>query len=222
MNKLIGKKFKYLKSTLKSAHDNMDIDKQICKDFEMTNTPVFRLYSWENSFTVGISQDCDKYIDLKQKFKNNCAKRITGGGILFHGNDISYSIILPTTYFELYNVKESYEFICSFLFTFYSSLGLKPSYAKDLKSIALLKNPFCQIGYEPYDIVIDGKKIGGNAQKRTKKYIFQHGSIQVFSMGDEQMYGNSLQDFGLNLSLEEVRNKLKQAFIDTFKVTLEL
>jgi hypothetical protein len=41
-------------------------------------------------------------------------------------------------------------------------------------------------------------------------------------MGDEQMYGNSLQDFGLNLSLEEVRNKLKQAFIDTFKVTLEL
>ena len=36
---------------------------------------------------------------------------------------------------------------------------------------------FCFSNWQQYDLVINGKKIGGNAQRRKRNIIFQHGSI---------------------------------------------
>ena len=41
-------------------------------------------------------------------------KRITGGGVLFHGHDISYSLLLSNDEFTGLSVKQSYEKICQF------------------------------------------------------------------------------------------------------------
>ena len=40
---------------------------------------------------------------------------------------------------------------------------------------------FCFAEREKYDILINSKKVGGNAQKRVKDIIFQHGSIPLRS-----------------------------------------
>jgi lipoate-protein ligase A len=135
---------------------------------------------------------------------------------LFHGNDISYSLCIPTTYLKNLTVKQSYEKISLFILKFYKNLGLNPIYAKDDKNIQLKKDKFCQIGFEPYDILIDGKKIGGNAQRRDKKVIFQHGSINIKSYNKKEKYGYSLEDFGVNLTFDDAKDKLIKAFKQTF------
>jgi len=217
LNSTTKKSFALVTSDKLSAKDNMFIDKELFEGFKLNALPIFRVYEWEPSFTYGVSQKAEtlqKFVDLR-KYDENHAQRMTGGGILFHGNDISYSLVIPTSYVKGLSVKESYELICSFLMEFYSALGLNPMYAKEAK-VNLSKSEYCQEGYEPYDILIDGKKIGGNAQRRTKEAIFQHGSISI----DNSAYrmGNSLEDLGVNISSDEAKKLLVKAFEKSFHI----
>jgi len=205
-------KWRFIDSQKLNAQDNMDFDKSLVDNFE--GTPIFRLYSWEkNSFTIGRFQ---KLNDLKniEQFGSNYAKRLTGGGLLLHGNDISYSIVIPIKLLGTKNVKESYEYICSFILNFYKKLGLHVEYAKDINK-ELSKSFFCQEGFEAYDMICQGKKLGGNAQKRTKDLIFQHGSIPLKS--DKRSFsGHALDEFDINLTEIKAKELLKQSFIETF------
>jgi lipoate-protein ligase A len=215
LNSTTKKSFALVTSPKLSAKDNMLIDKELFEGFKLDALPIFRVYEWETSFTYGVSQKVEnlqKSEDLK-KYDKNHAQRMTGGGILFHGNDISYSLVIPTSYVKGLSVKESYELICSFLMEFYSSLGLTPIYAKDAE-VNLSKSEYCQEGYEPYDILINGKKIGGNAQRRSKETIFQHGSISI----DNSAYsmGYSLENLSVKISFEEAKKLLVKAFEKSF------
>lgn len=210
-----------------NAVNNMAIDDSLFTNYNENNSPIFRVYNWTKSFTVGISQSVYDY-DLYKDFNEDYAKRITGGGILFHGHDISYSLIVPVTLLGTLNIKESYEKICSFILNFYKSLQLDAKFAKDDKNVILSKNQYCQVGFEAYDILINGKKIGGNAQKRSKKYIFQHGSIPLKSKKDkdgniiyDEKIGYTLEDFNINIDFEEAKIKLIEAFKNTFNVELD-
>ena len=216
------KEFRLILTNTNNAKMNMAIDKALTISYQKDDIPILRFYTWENSFTVGLGQDLEHYSDLKEIYKDNCSKRITGGGVLFHGHDISYSLILSNSELGNLSVKQSYEKICQFLLEFYKQLGLNPSFVKDSEYIKLKKNEFCQVGFEAYDIIINGNKIGGNAQKRNKKLIFQHGSIPVYKTKDDKKMGMSLEDFNINLNFEDTQNGLIKAFEDSFDAKLIL
>ena len=208
--------YKVIHSPQLSAAENMDKDRALLEAFWEDEIPMFRLYSWEKSVTIGASQTFEACMVLDptlEAYRNHHAKRMTGGGILYHGHDLSYSLILPLAMMRGLSVKESYEQITGFLLDLYQDLGLDARWAKDDPSITLESDPFCQAGFEPYDIIIQGHKIGGNAQKRTKKAIFQHGSVPLRC----SEYGMSLEDLGVMLSEEEVRERLKKAFQTRYK-----
>ena len=76
------------------------------------------------------------------------------------------------------------------------------------------------MGFEAYDIIINGQKIGGNAQKRAKNVIFQHGSIPLRTIKKDQKYGASLEDFSIKIDFDEAVNGLKEAFEKTFNAKL--
>lgn len=214
--------FRVIQHESLSAKDNMAIDDALLSSYEENDDAIFRLYSWENSFTIGVSQKFENY-PITSVYKGNYAKRITGGGVLFHGHDLSYSLVIPTSLLEGFNIKESYEKICSFLLKFYEKLGLDAKYVKDFEDVELLKNEYCQVGFEAYDILVNGKKIGGNAQRRTKKAIFQHGSIPIFRNDDESLNGKigyTLEDFNIQLDYKKVKRLLIESFQETFKIEL--
>ena len=217
---IFNNKFRFIISQNLSAKANSSIDSALFKAFKKDSLPVLRLYSWQDSVTFGLSQNPSDYVTLLEEYKNNFAKRITGGGVLFHGHDISYSLIIPTSYIQNKGVKETYELICSFILEFYSSFGLKANFAKDIEEIILSKNAFCQVGFEAYDIIINGKKIGGNAQKRSKNVIFQHGSIPLKTIEKNERYGSSLEDFSINIDFNQAKEALQKAFIKTFNAQL--
>ena len=214
----INNKFRLIITQNLSSKINSNIDKALFKAFKNDSFPILRLYSWENCITFGAGQSIDDYKQLQSDYKNNVSKRLTGGGVLFHGHDISYTILLNPNTIENRDVKETYFLLCQFLIRFYENLGLKASFAKDNEKITLSKSPFCQVGFEAYDIIINGKKIGGNAQKRAKNCILQHGSIPLFKKENSEYFGSSLDDFGINLSFEEAKNSIIKAFKESFNV----
>jgi len=217
-----NKQFRLILTPKYDAKTNMAIDSILASSFKENDTAILRFYTWEKSFTLGMSQKFENYKDLEKEYNYNCAKRITGGGVLFHGHDISYSLVMPSSWFKDLSVKQSYEQICQFLLYFYKDLGLDTHFAKDLEQINLSKSDFCQVGFEAYDIIVNNKKIGGNAQKRSKKIIFQHGSIPLEQTIQSDKFGSSLKDFNINLTFKELEEKLIKAFEKTFDAQLIL
>ena len=216
----IESKFRVIVTNTKNAKENMAIDDALLSNYKEGDLPILRLYTWnKDSLTIGVSQNFSTYTFIKNPDKN-AAKRITGGGILFHGHDVSYSLVIPTQLLKDFNIKESYENICSFILKFYNNLGLDVCYAKDDKNVQLSKSEYCQVGFEAYDILVNGKKIGGNAQRRTKKAIFQHGSIPINRTKDDEKFGNSLEDVNIDLTFDEVIKLLIASFNESFNVQL--
>ncbi len=163
----------------------MAVDEKIFFRYLKDGIPVFRIYSWQTpSFTYGFAQKPEREMNMNECTKDgvNFAKRMTGGGILFHHNEITYSLVCSKE--DIGEEKEvfvSYRKICAFLIAFYQSLGLKPTFACEVDNFIdnLAAHPLCSASHEKYDIVINGKKIGGNAQKRNRQAVFQHGSIPI-------------------------------------------
>lgn len=215
----MNKPFRFLDAPYFSPCENMALDEALIENFQITKTPILRLYSWEkDAFSIGYFQNPTQIQNFEQ-FGKNFTRRITGGGLLLHGYDISYSLILPPSMLEGKSVKASYEYLCQFLSTFYKKLGFQVNFAKDIMEDKLSKSVFCQVGFEPYDMIIQGKKVGGNAQKRTREIIYQHGSIPLH-VDSRPLSGTSLEELGILLDENQAKKLLCEAFEETFTIKL--
>jgi lipoate-protein ligase A len=179
------KTFRLIRSSPAGAAYNMALDEKIFHRYIEDGKPAFRVYGWQvPSFTYGVSQKPQAEINLAQCVHDGIqiAQRMTGGGVLFHHNEITYSLVCAKEDIgEDKDVFVSYQQICAFLISFYESLGLKASFALEAEGFKdkSRAHPLCSASREKYDIVINAKKIGGNAQKRKREAIFQHGSIPL-------------------------------------------
>jgi lipoate-protein ligase A len=179
------KTFRFIRSHPSSAVHNMALDEKIFCRYLEDGVPTFRIYGWESpSFTYGLSGKPQRQIDIARCISDGLgvAKRMTGGGALFHHDEITYSLVCDKEDIgEQDGIFVSYRKICAFLISFYASLGLKASFAVESDDFQnrCAPNELCSASREKYDIVINGKKIGGNAQKRKRRAVFQHGSIPI-------------------------------------------
>jgi len=162
---------------------NMAIDEALIEIYEFARMPVFRIYGWSPpGFSIGCSQNAEAVLDVPACERDGIpiVKRATGGGIIYHCREVTYSVVCseqdigtPIT------VKEGYKTICSFLLESYRRCGLDPCFAIDCRAGNKIRSSFCFSSFEDYDILIGGRKIGGNAQKWRRKIILQHGSIPL-------------------------------------------
>ena len=234
------KLFRLIRSGASCAAGNMALDAEIFKGYLKDGVGVLRLYRWQApAFTYGFSQEPKNQLDLAVCAADGVgvAKRITGGGTLFHDDEITYSFVCSKTDVgEPEGVFVDYRNLCAFLMRFYESLGLVPAFALEAAGFKdrCAPHELCSAAYEKYDIVIGGRKIGGNAQKRNRQVIFQHGSIPcsinwdfarkyMHSLPkDISTYVTTLSDELKAVSEKDIlEQKLIDAFAHTFKVNLD-
>lgn len=158
----------------RSAFDNMAIDEAILRCVVAGDSPnTLRFYTWEPSaVSVGYFQGLEQEVDLEacEREGVDVIRRLTGGGAVFHDRDgeITYSLALKgntpgdtpgDTPGIPQNVLESYGVLCRGLVLGLQYLGLKANFA-----------PI-------NDILVNGRKISGNAQTRRFGGILQHGTV---------------------------------------------
>jgi lipoate-protein ligase A len=146
-----------------SAAMNMAIDQAIYESVAgETCSPTIRFYKWNSpSVSLGAYQNLkDLNLEICKKHNVEVVRRMTGGRAVFHDrSDFTYSFIAPIRLFK-YSIKNAYSEVCYSLINTLSDLGIKSS----------LKNK--------NDLVVDGKKISGNAAKAMDKGIYlQHGTL---------------------------------------------
>lgn len=198
------------------AFTNMAFDETLLRSYTThLSPPTFRVYGWDPAaLSLGYSQDARK--ELGAAASDPFVRRITGGGIIKHGNELTYSLVCAKKDLGIpESVVSAYKAISLFLITFYKKLGLDAAFACDAAAPGEkfgIPSAFCFESKEKYDIVIGGRKLGGSAQKRSRNVIFQHGSIPLASL--KELLGRPVNA----PALSEV---LVEAFIATFGMTAE-
>ncbi len=224
---------------LRPCRENMAADEYLISYCSETGRPVIRLYGWSPpAISIGRYQDAGVlHIERCIKDKVGIVRRITGGGAIFHDNELTYSVIISEKDIGRRNlsVNESFETLNVFIIGMYRSLGLSASYSKNIFCGRKHGTPseFCFSGNEEYDIIINNKKIGGNAQRRTGDIILQHGSIPIdinaekiaeyFRAGIDFENFISLKELlTRKISAEEISNILISSFINYTGLDIKL
>lgn len=221
--------------------ENMAIDEALLRSFDPALLlPVLRLYGWNPpALSLGRFQKAAEVLDLERCRADGVAivRRVTGGGVIYHADELTYSLVCaPGQIPPADSIKDSFRVLTGFLLSFYRTLGLDAGYAADAvpEGIRLgQRTAFCFAGRESFDILAGGRKIGGNAQRRLKGVIFQHGSIPLQNragiglsyMRDrapEHAEGTaSLADYGICGDRDSLLQRLAGSFSGSLGVTLK-
>ena len=171
-----------------TAAKNMAIDRAVLvTNSEGKVPPTVRFYEWTPpAISIGYFQSLTEEIDLEvcNKHGVDYVRRITGGGAVFHDDELTYSIVIPESHKEIpKNIMESYGRICGAVVRGLGNLGIESVY----KPIN--------------DIIANKRKISGNAQTRKYRTVLQHGTV-LMDVDVEKMF--SL----LKVPNEKIRDKL--------------
>lgn len=141
----------------------MALDETLAKKANELNKVTLRFYSFSKpSIVIGYFQDPKEEIYLEKAKKDNVEiiKRMTGGGAVYKDpkEEINYSITLPE-HLTHKDILKSHEHLNSAIVN------------------ALKKNGLNATHHGINDILVDGKKISGNAQTRLNKGVLHHGTL---------------------------------------------
>jgi lipoate-protein ligase A len=166
-------KVRLLKTGHNSAYYNMGLDQALSEGVANGGDPVLKFYGWDPAaISIGYFQKMQEEVDTSKckEYGIDIVRRITGGGAVFHDQELTYSFMIPIEN-ELVRkpILESYEDICGGIIEGGKDLGI------DIQFVPL------------NDLIVGGKKVSGNAQTRKGGVILQHGTI-LLSVDVDKMF----------------------------------
>ncbi len=178
-----------------SAEENMRFDAELLEQADTLSHPILHFYEWSgNSATHGYFTDPSKLLNLDnvRRFSLQLVRRPTGGGIVFHGWDMAFSVLVPATCSEFsLNTLENYAFVNNAVLTSVKEfLDHQPPLsltAEDFASWDSNCAHFCMAKPTKYDVMWEGKKIAGAAQRKTRKGFLHQGTIALAHPNSEYL-----------------------------------
>lgn len=165
------------------AATNMAIDEALLTwQSEGKIAPTLRFYGWERpSLTVGHFQRVERTIDLEGVKKHKCdfVRRLTGGSAVLHDDELTYSIVISEAHPNIpKSVNKAYYILAQGLLEGYRILEIDADFAIPERELQE-RSAVCFETPAIYELVVDGKKLSGNAQTRKSGVLLQHGSIPM-------------------------------------------
>lgn len=154
---------------------NMALDEALLEAAPSLGKPVLRFYGWaERAASFGYFQ---KYSEVERMtLLRPLVRRPTGGGLVPHDADWTYSLVFPPTnpWYALKAV-ESYRQVHEWIQAAFTKLGVVTELAAACRKASLGQ---CFVGHEKFDVLWQGRKIAGAAQRRTRHGLLIQGSVQ--------------------------------------------
>ncbi len=155
---------------------NMAIDEAL---LTVIPGPLLRVYRWDKpAVSFGYFE---RWKPIRDAFPHRePVRRWTGGGIVLHGEDFTYSLLIPRSYSAAGpNAAQSYAIIHGALCRALADAGFPAQSAASSSaklSQACFENPVV------HDVLIAGHKVAGGAQRRTRAGLIHQGSIQQINL----------------------------------------
>lgn len=187
----------------RAAALNMAVDEAL---LETAASPTLRFYRWRGpALSFGYF---GSYADVAdQRDAREIVRRWTGGGVVPHGNDLTYSVIIP----------KSHPFFARSSLAIYSDLhdairealrenGIDASLAH---SVSPRVSEDCFANAVRADVISGGRKIAGAAHRRSRAGLLHQGSIQ-----NQKLMHCFIDDFAHTLCDRFEHRALSQELID--------
>lgn len=179
----------------KSAYANMQQDADLLAKLAESNQPILHLYDWQqDSATYGHFINPDLYLDLAAVEQSGLelARRPTGGGIIFHNCDLAFSVLIPASHPRFsQNTLDNYAFVNrKVILAIQNFLHQKERLtllADEPHKMDEYSQVFCMAKPTKYDVMMNGKKVGGAAQRKTRAGFLHQGSISLAKLPDEYL-----------------------------------
>jgi lipoate-protein ligase A len=177
----------------------MQRDAEMLEMLSAQNHPILHFYEWKNdSATYGYFVKPEQYLNLDSARRRGLelARRPTGGGIVFHVWDLAFSVLVPSScpQFSM-NILDNYAFVNNTVLKAVKSfldqkveLELTPVDSPEFDSGC---GRFCMAKPTKYDVMLDGRKIAGAAQRKQKSGFLHQGTIAL-AMPCEEYIGEVL------------------------------
>ena len=197
-----------------SAAMNMAIDEAL---LESARIPTIRFYHWRSpAVSFGYF---GKFSDVAiYAAERDLVRRWTGGGIVFHGDDLTYSIVIPASDPAFAESSIAiYEKIHRALANALNGVGERAEVAGSARCADSRKHSGqrgvptnnCFANPVRADVMMHGRKIAGAAQRRTRRGLLQQGSIQGFTM-KSGLAQNFAEALSANCSESEIKEEVLQ------------
>ena len=238
--------WRWIESEAADGATNMAIDQALLENTETNSRPAMRVYGWfPYCISLGYHQSEDDIdFDLCRKKHIDVVRRPTGGRAVLHAEEITYAVIVPqsASIFQR-SVTAVYNLISLGLLTGIKKLGIPANFAK--RSIDLrdhykkVESVSCFSASARNEIVVNGKKLVGSAQRRFHGNILQHGSIllgsahlelpELINKSDSQLRQRMrtelmnktvslCQCLGREISFKEVVDNIKKGMEETLSI----
>jgi len=160
----------------------MAVDEHLFSELGSKPGTTVRFYSWERpTASLGYSQNVAKVLDLAscRGYGVDVVRRITGGKLVLHWREVTYSVVSSDIEVFSETLAESYRLISLGLIRGLRKMGLQAQLAGSPTASYSKGNMPCFAHPARDEIEIDGRKIVGSAQKRAAGGFLQHGSIPL-------------------------------------------
>jgi lipoate-protein ligase A len=157
---------------------NMSVDEALLL-CAADSAPALRLYTWRQpAVSLGLRQSPPSWLARADALGVEVVRRVTGGGAVLHAGDLTYSVVAPADGPDLpSDLLGSYEWIRARLVSGLARAGIAAAASRARAGADRLE--LCFAGATGYEVELDGEKLVGSAQRRTRRAFLQHGSIRI-------------------------------------------
>jgi lipoate-protein ligase A len=213
---------------------NMSVDEYLFQSLDEEGTTYLRFYAWRRpTVSLGYSQPVAQVVDVDYCRNNgiDIVRRVTGGKLVLHHDEVTYSVSSSDDKMFTSNLTDSYRLISEALVRGLEEMGIQACLAASTPESYSRSQVPCFTHPAKNEVEVDGQKIVGSAQKRVGKTFLQHGSIPLgehedllrsvsLTPGkDEQISMTSLsQVLGKSVDFAWVVGHLIQGFAEYFGI----
>ncbi len=165
-----------------SATLNMAIDEALL----MQDLPasLLRIYTWEKpAISMGYFQ---KASEIRSQVPNGVelVRRSTGGGLVDHRDDATYSLVIPSSNaLARATPEEAYRVFHAGMCEAFQDAGIAAELAPECNPAGA--GACFAGGYARFDVLIAGRKVAGAAQRRSRYGLLHQGSIQYQALSPD-------------------------------------
>ena len=173
------------------GHENMARDSSILRSLEEgVGEPTVRLYGWSSpAISIGYLQGADPFRGLGLPV----VRRVTGGRAVVHSSEVTYSVtgLIDSPLFSG-GIMSAYSAISACIIAALKDAGVEADYSRG--ALEGKRSEACFYSPSRYEVLVNGRKLVGSAQRRLKRAFLQHGSI-LMAIDEElnhRVFGESI------------------------------
>jgi lipoate-protein ligase A len=214
---------------------NMAIDAALLEEVGASDHPrtIVRFYGWSSpTISLGRNQQVDKAVDpvYCRATGIDIVHRPTGGRAVLHDDELTYAVISNDSEKFGDTIYGNYKRVSEALCLGYKRLGVPAVLAPDTRKPSAFgdnADPPCFLSTSRYELMVEGRKIVGSAQRRIRGSFLQHGSMPITCnrealaratrLPDPQWLEREMAGVAEFLPARPSRDELQGAFITAFQ-----